>query len=100
MDDVESVESFEESLDDYGPKAVVTVGVKFKSGMAEEWKFNVPCWTAIYGEPVTASSIYEIVASAFSMGEVPFVALPKADNSYVFFDLSAADTVTVRVDDV
>lgn len=96
MDDVESVEFDEESLDEYDLPAVVSVDIVFKSGLREKVSFNTPKWTPVYAEPITGLSIHQIVASAFSVGDVPFLALP-LENGVRYFDLSSVDYVDVEV---
>jgi hypothetical protein len=103
MDDDESVELDDEGVDDFdiGDPGEVTVTIRFKSGHTEVMNFRVPIWTPIYGEPIDGETIYRVIASAYSMGESPFLALPTDNGSYKFFDLSATDFVEVamRYDD-
>ena len=97
MDDVESVELDEESLDDYGPKSLVSIHIQFKSGNVRDIKFEVPVWTPIYGEPLTHTTIYDLITSSYSMGDAPFLALPDGTGQF-FVDLGAVDYMTVGVD--
>jgi len=99
MDYVESVEPIEESLEGLGPKATVSATFKFKSGLEQVVKFEVPTYTPVYAEPLTSTSIYEIVSAALSFGEAPFLSLPTEDGSQMFVDLSATDYVSVKVDE-
>lgn len=98
MDDVESIELDKEGLDFADPEmeAIVEVYARFKSGHERTIKFNVPTETPIYGEPITATSIYEIISTAYSFGEVPFLSIPDGDGD-TFIDLSATDYIKVRV---
>lgn len=97
MDDVEPIEFDEESVNEDGEPGEVTVTLRFKSGHVEVVKFRVPVWTPIYGEPVSGETIFNIIASAYSMGEAPFFALPTESGSYKFFDLAATDYVDIDV---
>lgn len=97
MDDAESVELEQESLEGYGEPATVYVTARFKTGEKRIVCFRVPCWTPVYGEPITAGSIHAIITSAFSVGDVPFLALPYED-SIMYFDLGAVNSVDVKVD--
>jgi hypothetical protein len=98
MDDAQPVELGQESLSDYDDPAVITVTIDFKSGSKRRLKFNAPVWTPVYAEPVTGTSIHQIVASAFSVGEVPFLALPSEIGGTMYFDLSSVNSVDVEVE--
>ena len=98
MDDAESIELVEESLEDFGPTAKITLKVRFKSGLEDTISFSAPVWTPIYAEPITGESIYAIIASAYSYGEAPFFAVPTDEGTYKFFDLSATDFMEVEVE--
>jgi hypothetical protein len=100
MDYVEPVEFVEESLDDLGPKAVVTIDIKYKSGTEQQVVFNVPMLSPIYSEPITAYTVYEILSSAYSFGEAPFLSLPLTETKNLFLDLTATDYITVEVVEV
>ena len=97
MDDVEPVELDEESLEGYGPRAQVSIHIQFKSGTVRDLKFEVPVWTPIYGEPLTHTTIYDLIASSYSIDETPFLALPDGSGQF-FVDLGSTDYMTIEVE--
>jgi len=100
MDDVESVEPIEESLEEWGPKAIVKVFIKFKSGTEKNIEFNVPAWSPIYAEPLTAGSMYSIISSSYSFGEAPFLSFPDGQSKQFFVDLGSTDYLTIEVEEL
>ena len=96
MDDVEPIESIEEGLD-LGDPCTITVQLVHKDGTRNVVTFKAPTWTPIYAEPVTGTSIYDIISAAYSYGEAPFLALPLGDEAFRFVDLSSTNFIDVRV---
>ena len=97
MDNVKSGELGEEGLDLFGPPATVIVDVVFKNGTSKQISFSVPVETPIYHEPLTASTVYDVISTAYSFGETPFLALPDVDGSYTYIDLGSTSYTNVKV---
>lgn len=99
MDDVESIELGEAGLDHevLGEEATVKVNLSLKTGEKESLSFRIPAWAPIYAEPLTDTSLFNIIASAYSYGEAPFLCLPVDSGGYRFIDLSATNYMDVEV---
>lgn len=97
MDNAESVELDQESLEIFGPPATVYLEIYFKNGETAQLKFDVPVVTPIYTEPLTANSIYDILSTSYSFGEAPFLALPNSSGEYIYLDLNATNYTKIKV---
>lgn len=99
MDDAESVELGQTGVEEpfLGDECDIAVTLHFKTGGEQEIKFRAPVWTPIYGEPLTDTSLFNIIASAYSYGEAPFLCLPTGDGGYRFVDLSTTNFMDVKV---
>lgn len=96
MDDAESVELEQEGVEWQPVKAEITIFISFKNGEERTIKFETPKVSDVYMEPITELSIHQIISSAFSVGDVPFLALPAGEGT-TYFDLSAVNYVDVEV---
>lgn len=98
MDDVESSEFDEAGIEEsIGDPCTITVSINFKTGEQHTVSFKAPVWTPIYAEPLTGYSIFNILATAYSYTEAPFLALPLEDETYRFLDLSTTNFVDIKV---
>jgi hypothetical protein len=96
MDDVESVEPWDEELDDeLEAPAPVTVRAIFKSGLSKEWVMTLPRYSTTYNSHVTRGGLLDLVTNSYALGEAPLIILPLDDDTHVFIDLSATDYLEI-----